>query len=202
MTMTAREKRLILPPADLAVPTPAAIPQHPLQRLPFDRRRYIQKWGQVKCCCARPPGANCDCIGTVPDEIVLTISGLTDGYCTYCSNFNGVFTLQRNYDKASNPYFDSPCGWYYFFGDLICGCDAIGVEVWPALVGYPDICMPYCGLAVPGWNILNSRTNGAYYPFFSGPGYPATLDNLSLTPGGDFEAGCKNATASAVITYP
>lgn len=75
------------------------------------------------CCC----GADC-CSGTTPSLLLLTISGVTNGFnCSSCHQFNSSFGLEKIADNQNQ------CLWRIDFTSTL-ACDGIA---WQFAIGKP-----------------------------------------------------------------
>jgi len=85
------------------------------------------------CCCDAIECTCCDPSDDVPDELQVTISGLSDNTCDDCDDLNGVYILPVSVDPVFSP---AVCIWKYVFSSEVCGVDYIAVILYGASVSY------------------------------------------------------------------
>ena len=175
---------------------------HPWQRRAIDNRRWIEKWGQVPCCCDTQTTT---CLGcTYPSDLLLTMArwgGTNPSYgCTTCTDLNDTFTLSAGYLSPPHTNICWPnrdaCMWHMLSPP--CGLYSLTIAYYPSVDQ----------VLVVG---TGNYTTETYYDFFAATTLPSgtacdNLDGVSFSTSSMLFCGnlCQSNSGniSFLIEYP
>jgi len=126
-----------------------------------------------QCCCGDAPPPDCDaCVsGTTPAQFSVTISGLNNSSCGFCTGLNGTYVVDKDDTADIVPFFGELCGWKGCFPVSISGGFCTDVDSILAEVAmYYDGTNSSIGVQLTLFSSADCSTGQIGFPFVWGLG--------------------------------